>query len=236
MDIRLIMFTDKGSRREFPLLKPRVLVGRTVEADLRIPLSVVSRRQCEILRQDDEVTLRDLGSSNGTLVNGVRVKQAQLSAGDRIVVGPVTFVVVVDGQPANVKPPAINGHDADRLLPAIIDEEEAGALETEPTVFQDKKEAARADRASASIERESPDIAAAAGPAGEAGESLRPDNGASTPAGESHVQVEVLIEAAEPRAKTDAEADAHADDPIAALEALARQITPQHSSQSKGKS
>ncbi len=47
---------------------------------------------------------KDLGSSNGTYVNGTRIAEAELKAGDRLRVGPVTFVVQVDGQPAEIKP------------------------------------------------------------------------------------------------------------------------------------
>ncbi len=97
------MFKSDGSRRDFPLTRDRIIIGRTNEVGLRIPLSSVSRKHCEIAIEGDVVRLRDLGSSNGTLHNSVRVQEAELAAGDRVEVGPVVFIVVIDGVPAEVE-------------------------------------------------------------------------------------------------------------------------------------
>ena len=97
------MFKSDGSRRDFPLSRDRIVIGRTNEAGLRIPLSSVSRKHCEIAIEDGVVRLRDLGSSNGTLHNSERVKEAVLAAGDQVEVGPVVFIVVIDGVPAEIK-------------------------------------------------------------------------------------------------------------------------------------
>jgi pSer/pThr/pTyr-binding forkhead associated (FHA) protein len=51
-----------------------------------------------------KVTLRDLGSANGTYVNNKRVNEVDLRAGDHVVVGPVVFTVQIDGQPSDVRP------------------------------------------------------------------------------------------------------------------------------------
>jgi fructose-specific component phosphotransferase system IIB-like protein len=104
MDVKLVMFKADGSRRDFPLRKGRTIVGRTNDCDLRIPLSSVSRRQCEFLVEGEKISLRDLGSSNGTYHNHIRVQEVDLVAGDEIGVGPVAFTVVVDGQPADIEP------------------------------------------------------------------------------------------------------------------------------------
>ena len=48
--------------------------------------------------------LKDLGSSNGTYHNSIRVQEAELTAGDEVSVGPVVFTVVVDGRPAEIRP------------------------------------------------------------------------------------------------------------------------------------
>lgn len=104
MDVQLVMFKADGSRREFSLRQGRTVVGRTNDCDLRIPLSSVSRRQCEFLHEADKLSLRDLGSSNGTYHNHIRVQEVDLAAGDEVAVGPVTFTVVIDGEPAQVEP------------------------------------------------------------------------------------------------------------------------------------
>lgn len=100
------MFKVDGTRRDFPLTKPRTVVGRKNTCELRIPLTSVSRQHVEIMRENDGETyrLRDLGSSNGTYHNGSRVQEATLAAGDEIIVGPVVFTVTVDGEPAEIRP------------------------------------------------------------------------------------------------------------------------------------
>ncbi|MFA7235616.1 MAG: FHA domain-containing protein [Phycisphaeraceae bacterium] len=104
MHASLIMFKSDGERREFPLTKAVTVIGRKNTCDLRIPLSSVSRQHFKIERDGDKLTLRDLGSSNGTYYNNERVLEAQLEPGDQLRVGPVTFVVVIDGRPADIQP------------------------------------------------------------------------------------------------------------------------------------
>ncbi|MGB1124843.1 MAG: FHA domain-containing protein [Phycisphaeraceae bacterium] len=102
--LALAMFKSDGTRRDFPLVKDRVVIGRKVNCDLRIPLTSVSRQHCELIIDDGTVSVKDLGSSNGTYHNSVRVQEANLSAGDELVVGPVVFTLIVDGQPEDIKP------------------------------------------------------------------------------------------------------------------------------------
>ena len=112
MQATLVMFKADGSRRDFPLQNGCMVVGRKNSCELRIPLSSVSRQHCEISVDGDTVRLKDLGSSNGTYHNSIRVQEAELEPGDEIVVGPVVFTVVIDGIPANIEPVhSIVGHD-----------------------------------------------------------------------------------------------------------------------------
>jgi pSer/pThr/pTyr-binding forkhead associated (FHA) protein len=104
MEVTLVMFKADGERREFPLRKPVTVLGRKRTCDLRIPIPSVSREHCQIENNGHGVTVRDLGSSNGTSVNDERITQAKLTAGDRLTIGPVHFVVVLDGQPAEIEP------------------------------------------------------------------------------------------------------------------------------------
>jgi hypothetical protein len=64
-----------------------VVIGREGEADLVLADDLVSRRHAAIALAPEAVTLRDLGSTNGTFVNGHRVKKAKLALGDRVLVG-----------------------------------------------------------------------------------------------------------------------------------------------------
>src|SRR5690349_9929968 len=104
MDVKLVMFKSDGQRREFELSNPETTIGRAAECDLRIPLASVSRRHCLITIEEDAVNIRDLGSSNGTFVNNRRIQESPLNPGDVLVLGPVIFTTVIDGQPQRIKP------------------------------------------------------------------------------------------------------------------------------------
>jgi len=104
MEASLVMFKADGTRRDFPLRPGSLVVGRKNSCELRIPLSSVSRQHCEVTVEGDSVKLRDLGSSNGTYHNSIRVQEAELSAGDEVVVGPVVFTLVIDGVPREISP------------------------------------------------------------------------------------------------------------------------------------
>ena len=114
----LVMFTGDGTRRQFPLSKDRVVIGRTNACDLRIPLSSVSRKHCELVLHDRIVKLRDLGSSNGTYRNGVRVQEVDLEAGDQIEIGPIVFTLEVDGKPSQIKPMRSKVQSASAVVPS----------------------------------------------------------------------------------------------------------------------
>lgn len=105
MDVTLVIFKENGQRVEFPLHNETVAIGRGLDCDLQIPLPSVSRRHCELRLEGDTVLLKDTGSSNGTYHNTDRVTgEIAVSAGDHIRVGPVTFTVVINEEPAHIKP------------------------------------------------------------------------------------------------------------------------------------
>ena len=101
MGVVMVMFRPDGQRRSFSITREMSVIGRREDCDLRIPLSDVSRKHCRMIMSGETVKVEDLGSSNGTYVNGERVQQAELSAGDSLQVGPVIFVLQVDGFPAD---------------------------------------------------------------------------------------------------------------------------------------
>jgi predicted component of type VI protein secretion system len=69
-------------------------IGRHDDCLIRIRSAQVSRRHCELYEDGDKLMLRDLGSSNGTFVNGKRVLgQQSLKAGDVLTIGGVTLRV-----------------------------------------------------------------------------------------------------------------------------------------------
>jgi len=94
MPAKLIEPGVKGSRaREIVIGRDEFLLGRGTDCDLRLSDINVSRHHCLIRIRPEEVTLADLGSSNGTFLNGHRlVSQMALKAGDEIRVGDARFV------------------------------------------------------------------------------------------------------------------------------------------------
>lgn len=102
MAAELILVSAKGEQRAFPVSRPRI-IGREEDCDLRIPVAEVSREHCRVEPADGGgLDLMDLGSSNGTFVNGERVEQASLSPGDVVRIGPAVLVVRIDGQPQSI--------------------------------------------------------------------------------------------------------------------------------------
>ena len=114
------MFRSDGDRRSFSLTRDITVIGRREDCDLRIPLGEVSRKHCRLVRDGDSLRLEDLGSSNGTYHNAQRVQEAILSPGDSVQVGPLVFVLQIDGAPpddelAPVSAAVEEGHE-DQLL------------------------------------------------------------------------------------------------------------------------
>jgi len=101
MGVVMVMFRADGQRRSFTVSRDMTVIGRREDCDLRIPLSDVSRKHCRLIQNGETMKVEDLGSSNGTYINGERVQQAELAAGDTLQVGPVVFVMQVDGYPAD---------------------------------------------------------------------------------------------------------------------------------------
>jgi FHA domain-containing protein len=83
---------DDGSNRSFELHGGTTVIGRGQESDFRLPDTGVSRRHLEINWDGHTATLSDLGSTNGTTVNGNPVQTWQLSDGDIIRIGHSTLV------------------------------------------------------------------------------------------------------------------------------------------------
>ncbi|MEV1009342.1 DUF3662 and FHA domain-containing protein [Streptomyces sp. NPDC049881] len=78
-----------GTRHQ--IARPTLVIGRSTEADVRIDDPGVSRRHCEI-QATDPPSVRDLGSTNGIVVDGQHTKRATLRDGSRIVVGSTTVI------------------------------------------------------------------------------------------------------------------------------------------------
>lgn len=67
--------------------KPVLLLGRDLECDIRLDSRKISRRHCCIAQVGQQLVIRDLGSTNGVRINGVRVIEGHLKEGDELTIG-----------------------------------------------------------------------------------------------------------------------------------------------------
>jgi transcriptional regulator with GAF, ATPase, and Fis domain len=96
MGARLIAVAGPSLKTEFPLGDEETVIGRDVAATVCINSRSASRRHCVVRRDGDQYLIRDLGSRNGTLVNGLPVTECLLRHGDRIAVSDSLFVFALD--------------------------------------------------------------------------------------------------------------------------------------------
>lgn len=82
-----VLFPLELHQRIDLVAKPRVIIGRGQETDLHIPDEMVSRQHCEIILDKGHVIVRDLGSTNGTFVDGSPIRDMELTPGHRLQVG-----------------------------------------------------------------------------------------------------------------------------------------------------
>lgn len=113
MDVNLVLFKKNGSQKSFTLPSNITVIGRRHDCDLCIPLEDVSRRHCQLDRNNETLEIRDLDSRNGTFLNGEPINgETTVKAGDYLRVGPLTFQFQIDGQPQKTAPPQDNGEKA----------------------------------------------------------------------------------------------------------------------------
>lgn len=106
MGFQLVISEGKETGREFEFDQDSVVIGRTAECDVILYEAGVSRKHARILVDEGGIWIEDLGSSNGTRVNGETITQKQpLKDGDTISMGPVVF----NFKPVDLEPEPATG-------------------------------------------------------------------------------------------------------------------------------
>lgn len=114
----------------FPVAGP-VVIGRAAEADISVAAEEISRRHALVKPTPDGLSVEDLGSSNGTYINGKRVQQGFLAAGDELRLDAVRFILVAPGMemaqqttrlaaPEAAKPAASGGSSVSKWVPIML--------------------------------------------------------------------------------------------------------------------
>lgn len=99
--LQVVGGNDRG--KHYPLQLPQTSIGRGADQDLILADVSVSRRHIRINIEGDRYRVSDLGSGNGTLVNGVRTESALLNDGDQIAIG--NTVLRLDHAPSRAMAP-----------------------------------------------------------------------------------------------------------------------------------
>ncbi|MEZ6057591.1 MAG: FHA domain-containing protein [Planctomycetaceae bacterium] len=114
-ELRVISGKQLGTL--IPLQQAKFLVGREQDCDLRPNSEMVSRHHCVFSVDDYTVRVRDLGSTNGTLVNGERSRSTVvLKPGDRVTIGKLEFVVVINGDAGTALDDTVFASTSDTVL------------------------------------------------------------------------------------------------------------------------
>jgi len=129
MIAKLIVASGKSAGRSIAIKRNRLLIGRAEECDVR-PLSEdVSRRHCEVIVGPAEVWVADLGSRNGTFVNGQRISEKT-----KVVDGDIVRVGALELKVSCVDPAAKAGTEDDVSRWLVADEKPAGMFDTTQTM------------------------------------------------------------------------------------------------------
>ena len=114
MKVHLQVVQGKAPGRFLRFPRGEFVFGRGPECHIRPNSELISRQHCLLRITDDEVFLRDLGSTNGTLVNGTRVVgERKLEAGDRLELGPFVLELVLSETKRDTQ---IAAHDTDEIV------------------------------------------------------------------------------------------------------------------------
>src|SRR5437879_3723090 len=97
----LIHKRPDGTDKSLEFSDKPLIVGRLPESEISVRDAFISRVHCGISFANNQFTLKDLGSTNGTYRNGARVFECPLSTGDKIQVGNTTLVFEIDTKSNN---------------------------------------------------------------------------------------------------------------------------------------
>jgi pSer/pThr/pTyr-binding forkhead associated (FHA) protein len=97
----LIHKRPDGTEKKVEFGSKPLIIGRLSGSEIQVHDSFISRVHCGITYANNQFTLKDLGSTNGTYRNGARVFEGTLSSGDKIQVGNTALIFEIDSTNTN---------------------------------------------------------------------------------------------------------------------------------------
>ncbi len=93
---RLVCTSASGESKIFPLKETKLVIGRSVEADLNLQDPLVSRKHCVIEKRKNEFLVRNVSTTNPLLLNEVAIAEKRLYSGDQLKIGNTTLAFISD--------------------------------------------------------------------------------------------------------------------------------------------
>lgn len=108
MQVKLKVLQGSQAGKEIAIPGDSFVIGRSSGCHLRPRSDLISRRHTEVAIEDGEVVVRDLGSRNGTYVNGERIEgDCKVKVGDQLRVGRLEFEILIDHSVGGRKRPKV---------------------------------------------------------------------------------------------------------------------------------
>ena len=159
MQVQLKVVGGKQSGQLISINRPKFMIGRADDCQLKSKNELISRYHCVLLTEEGYVGVRDLGSRNGVFVNGEIIDQeTELRNGDRLTIGPLEFEVVISVAMSAGKKPKVESiaevvartveqnslstaaKEEDHLSSWILEDGSPEASPSEPTIVMSPSE------------------------------------------------------------------------------------------------
>jgi pSer/pThr/pTyr-binding forkhead associated (FHA) protein len=103
---KLVVLSEGLTGRTYELKVEKTTIGRLDDNSFPIAEQSVSSRHCEVLLKDNEVTIRDLNSTNGTYINGEKITEKALKPGQILRLGQIEMRLEDENAPASATKPS----------------------------------------------------------------------------------------------------------------------------------
>ncbi|MFW5740047.1 MAG: FHA domain-containing protein, partial [Myxococcota bacterium] len=106
--LRILVVSGPDSGKSFDIAAPRAIVGHSPTCDIVVRDPEISRKHCAIEVRDGVYRVRDLDSTNGTFLQGIRVADAEVPSGGRLRLGSSELVFTPKKKFVRLDPSSVN--------------------------------------------------------------------------------------------------------------------------------